>query len=188
MDAAEGAQDDQDESAANIERHGATLWQATGDEQATTSWAVHLAAPTVLLQRLDGERPLPQRLDGRDRRADAGERGEVWDAVHERLAADAVAVLDGLLAAGGVEDQVDLAVGDLRLGEGARERVVEAHHLAGRAHLGAEDGVGAREAVEGEDGFLHAQMLGDDRTLDALLRQRLAHSAEGGDLGPGDAG
>src|SRR5216684_5635060 len=113
MDAAEGAQDDQDESAANRERHGATLWQATGDEQATTSWAVHLAAPMVLLQRLDGERPLPQRLDGRDRRADAGERGEVWDAVHERLAADAVAVLDGLLAAGGVEDQVDLAVDDL---------------------------------------------------------------------------
>src|SRR5207302_9455964 len=67
----------------------------------------------VILQRLDAERSLLERLDGGHRCAARGERGEVRDAVHQRLAPDAVAVRDGLLARSGVEDERYLAVDDL---------------------------------------------------------------------------
>jgi hypothetical protein len=36
--------------------------------------------------------------------------------------------------------------------------LAHAHHLAGAAHLGAEDGVDARELVEGEHRFLDAEV------------------------------
>src|SRR5258707_11103173 len=42
-----------------------------------------------VLQRLDAERPLLQRLDRGHRRAAGGQRGEIRDPVHQRLAADA---------------------------------------------------------------------------------------------------
>src|SRR5438128_2734737 len=216
----------------------------------TTAGAVPILSPRagsssflILLQALDRQRAGLQRFDGGYRRAAGRERREVRDAVHQRLAADAVAVLDRLLAAGGVEDEVDLAVdqlvddvraafgdledegagdavgleqlggaaggddlepglhqprgevdhagfvlvahrdedaalqrqrvagGDLRFGEGARERVVDAHHLAGRAHLGAEDGVGLGEPVKREDGFFDAQVARHDRALNSLFFQ-----------------
>ena len=46
------------------------------------------------------------------------------------------------------------AGGGLRLGERGLEVGRDAHHLAGRAHLGAEQRVGAEEAVEGQDRLL----------------------------------
>ena len=46
----------------------------------------------------------------------------------------------------------------LALGEGQAERAVDAHHLAGGAHLGAEQGVGVGEAAEGQDRLLDRQV------------------------------
>src|ERR1700730_16542370 len=45
---------------------------------------------------------------------------------------------------------------DLALGERETGGRADAHHLAGGAHLGAEQGVDAGEAVERQHGFLHA--------------------------------
>ena len=50
----------------------------------------------------------------------------------------------------------------LRLGEGRREVAVDAHHLAGRTHLGTEDGVDDLALVRAET--LERQ----DRGLDAI--------------------
>ena len=50
------------------------------------------------------------------------------------------------------------AGGHLALGEGQAEGRVDPHHLAGRAHLGAEQGVDAGEAVEGQHRLLHADV------------------------------
>ena len=47
----------------------------------------------------------------------------------------------------------------LRLGEGGREVGGDAHHLAGRAHLGAEQRVGAGEAVEGQHRLLDRDVV-----------------------------
>ena len=47
-----------------------------------------------------------------------------------------------------------------RLAERARERRRDAHHLAGRAHLGPEDGVDAGELREREDDLLHRDVRG----------------------------
>ena len=52
-----------------------------------------------------------------------------------------------------------VADGQLRLRERRREVARDAHDLAGGLHLGAEHRVGAGEAAEGHDGFLHAEML-----------------------------
>ena len=51
-----------------------------------------------------------------------------------------------------------VAGAELALGEGDGEVAVEAHHLAGRAHLRAEQHVDAGEAGEGEDRFLDRDM------------------------------
>ncbi len=48
---------------------------------------------------------------------------------------------------------------DLALGEGAAEILVEPHHLAGRAHLGAQNGVDAGEAREGQHCLLDRDVL-----------------------------
>ena len=48
-----------------------------------------------------------------------------------------------------------VARGDLALGERQAERAVDAHDLAGRAHLGAEHGVDVGEAVERQHRLLH---------------------------------
>ena len=55
--------------------------------------------------------------------------------------------------------QVD-AGAELALGEGQREIVVEAHDLAGRVHLRAEQDVDAGEAGEGEHRFLDRDVAG----------------------------
>ncbi len=49
--------------------------------------------------------------------------------------------------------------GELALREGKIEAAVDAHDLAGGAHLRAEDGIDLGKALEGEDGFLDADML-----------------------------
>ena len=54
----------------------------------------------------------------------------------------------------------------LRLGEGCREVPRDAHHLAGGAHLRAEQDIGPREAVEGQHRLLDAHVTGGD-----LVRQ-----------------
>ena len=61
---------------------------------------------------------------------------------------------------------------DHALVERARERVGDAHDLAGRAHLGAEDGVDARELREREDALLHR-----DVARHARCRRRRARRA-----------
>ena len=60
-----------------------------------------------------------------------------------------------LASAAGSPSSMPLA--SMRLAERARERLGDAHDLAGRAHLRAEDGVGARELREREDALLHAR-------------------------------
>ena len=62
------------------------------------------------------------------------------------------------------------AGGGLRLGERGREVARDAHHLAGGAHLGAEQRVGALEAVERQHGLLDGDVLAEADAL-ALLRQ-----------------
>ena len=57
-----------------------------------------------------------------------------------------------------VEGQV-LAGAELRLPEGGAEIEVDAHHLAGRFHLRSQDRIDAEELVEGEDRFLHRDVL-----------------------------
>ena len=52
------------------------------------------------------------------------------------------------------------AGGGLGLGERRREVLGDAHDLAGRPHLGPEQRVGAREAVERQHRLLHADVLG----------------------------
>ena len=51
----------------------------------------------------------------------------------------------------------------LGLGERGREVARDAHDLAGRAHLGAEDRVGALEAVERQHRLLDADVVGAHR-------------------------
>ena len=71
-----------------------------------------------------------------------------------------------------VARQVD-AGAELALGEGQREIVVEAHHLAGRAHFRAEQDVDAGEAGEREDRFLDRDMVRRARVgLFAVVRRR----------------
>ena len=71
---------------------------------------------------------------------------------------------------------------ELALGEGHVVGLVEAHDLAGRAHLGAQENVDAGEAVEGKNRFLYSDMR-------ELLRfqleagEGLARHHPGGDLG-----
>ena len=52
-----------------------------------------------------------------------------------------------------------LAGAELALDEGHGEVAVDAHHLAGRAHLGTEDGIDAGEAREREHGFLDGDVV-----------------------------
>ncbi len=52
-----------------------------------------------------------------------------------------------------------VAGAELRLGEGAAEIAVEAHHLAGRFHLRPEDDVDAGEAGEREHRLLDRDMI-----------------------------
>ena len=48
---------------------------------------------------------------------------------------------------------------ELGLSECCGEVARDAHDLTGRFHLGAEHDVGAREAAERHDGFLHAEVI-----------------------------
>ena len=64
----------------------------------------------VFLERADAVAGVAGPLHGAQGGAGAGERREVGHPVHERLAPDGVAVGDGPLAGGGVDEEVDLAV------------------------------------------------------------------------------
>jgi len=64
--------------------------------------------------------------------------------------------------------------GHLRLRVGNAEIGVEAHHLAGRTHLGREQNVLAVEAVEREDRLLHRPILRPDFLGESKLLERLA--------------
>ena len=66
-----------------------------------------------------------------------------------------------------------LAGAELALGEGHREVAVEAHHLAGRAHLRPEHGVDAGEAGERKHRLLDADVAELGRRRSKAL-QRLA--------------
>ncbi len=70
------------------------------------------------------------------------------------------------------------------------ESPVEAHDLAGRAHLRSEQRVDAGEAGEGEDSFLDRDVAGIARVghgavMGEGIFQRLAGHDAGGDLGDG---
>ena len=95
--------------------------------------------------------------------------------------------------------QEDRAVGGqrgagrrLRLHEGQPEALVDAHHLAGRAHLRAERGVDLGEAVERQHRLLHRDVpAGGGRSQQALLAQtgqRGAHHDARRHLGQRHAG
>ena len=58
--------------------------------------------------------------------------------------------------------------GQLGLVEGPAERVGDAHHFAGRAHLGSERRVDLGEPVERHDGFLHRDVPADRLAQDAF--------------------
>ena len=62
------------------------------------------------------------------------------------------------------------AGGGLRLGERGREVARDAHHLAGRAHLRAEQRVGALEAVERQHRLLDRDVIAEAEPF-ALARQ-----------------
>ena len=70
----------------------------------------------------------------------------------------------------------DFAAGaHLGLGKRGGEGMVDAHDLAGRFHFGTENGVDAREPVEREDGFLHANVR-ELREFQAVeFFERIAH-------------
>ena len=61
--------------------------------------------------------------------------------------------------------------------EGLGEVLRDAHDLAGRAHLGPEDGVDARELGEREHRLLHRDVRRDDLLGEAELVERLARHA-----------
>mmetsp|Transcript_14341 Transcript_14341/g.41815 ORF Transcript_14341/g.41815 Transcript_14341/m.41815 type:complete len:397 (-) Transcript_14341:2015-3205(-) len=68
---------------------------------------------------------------------------------------------------------------DRGLGVRAREGRVDAHDLAGRTHLGAEERVAAGELVERDDDLLDRHVVGRQRLLgEADLGQRLARHDE----------
>ena len=67
----------------------------------------------------------------------------------------------------------------LALGERETERAVDAHHLAGRAHLGAEHGVDVGEAVEREHRLLHRDVPADrGRSQQPFVAQLVERGAE----------
>ena len=80
----------------------------------------------------------------------------------------------------------------LALREGEAERAVDAHDLAGRAHLGSEQRVDVGEPVERQHRFLHRDVAAVARraqqTLGAQLGERRADHHPGGDLGERHAG
>ena len=82
--------------------------------------------------------------------------------------------------------------GGLGLGERPPERGVDPHHLARRAHLRTEEGVGVGEAVEGQDGLLDAHVAAGDRRAQEPLGPQLGQGGAGDDpgrdFGQGDAG
>ena len=65
----------------------------------------------------------------------------------------------------------------LGLGEGGREVARDPHDLAGGAHLGPEDRVGALEAVEGQHRLLDADVIGAHRLLGQRRGRRSARRA-----------
>ena len=85
-----------------------------------------------------------------------------------------------------------VARGGLALHEREPERAVDAHHLAGRAHLGSEQGVDLGEPVEREHGFLHRDVAAVARRVQqafgAQLRERGADHHTRRDLRERDAG
>ena len=71
----------------------------------------------------------------------------------------------------------------LAFDEGFRKGFADAHHLAGRLHLRAKNGIDPREFVERENGFLDRKIRGDHLMHDALFGQRSARHATRGNLG-----
>ena len=72
-------------------------------------------------------------------------------------------------------------------GEGGAEVGIDAHDFAGRAHFGAEDGVGSGKLIEGQDGLFDRDVGGDDFAGVAQLLQGLTGHDAGGHFGEGDA-
>ena len=85
-----------------------------------------------------------------------------------------------------------VAGGQLALGERQAEGAVDAHHLAGRAHLGPEHRVDLGEAVERQHRLLDRDVPAVDRraqqALVAQLGERGADHHPGRDLGQRHAG
>ena len=71
---------------------------------------------------------------------------------------------------------------------GFAEACAHAHHFAGGAHFGAEDGVYAGEFDEGEHGFFNGIEIGNDFFFHALLLQGNARHAACADFGERHAG
>src|SRR6267142_828378 len=142
---------------------------------------VRAIALVDLVDGLDRHALALQQLGG----ADGGDQAEahlgqpLGDLQHRAL----VAVLDRYehLAGGGQ----GRARRELRLHVGLAEVVVDAHDLAGRLHLGAEDGVHPRELDEGEDRLLHRDVPDLALLAEAESHQRVAEHHPGRELGQG---
>ncbi len=76
----------------------------------------------------------------------------------------------------------------LRLDEGFAEAASDAHHLAGRLHLGTEDGIDTGELDEGKNRFLDREIRRNDFAGYALIGQAAPRHAARGDLRQRQAG
>ena len=81
-----------------------------------------------------------------------------------------------------------LAGGQFGLGVGQPETGGDAHHLAGRAHLGTQQGVGPRETLEGQHRLFHGLQRRHRFAREAQLGQAAAGHQLAGDLGQRHAG
>mmetsp|Transcript_5486 Transcript_5486/g.18558 ORF Transcript_5486/g.18558 Transcript_5486/m.18558 type:complete len:481 (-) Transcript_5486:1762-3204(-) len=128
----------------------------------------HLSVHPGLLERLGGP------LGGVDLEPEGGEL--LGDGLNALLAV--VVHRDEHAALGGHREGP--GGGQLRLGVGGGEGHVDAHDLAGGAHLGPEEGVRARELIEGQHRLLDGYVLGDGLLGEADLLQGLpAHQERG---------
>ena len=73
----------------------------------------------------------------------------------------------------------------LRLVIGQTEGIGHTQHFAGRTHLRPEDGIDFREHIEGEDGFLDAEMM-EGFTFQIEVRDLLSQHDLGGNPGHGN--
>ena len=90
-----------------------TLIEGVARSDITTPQSIPELGLQQVLQRIDIQLPLPQPFHGGDGGAGAGDGRDAGDAVADGAGADAALVGARSLAAGGVDNQVDRAVGQV---------------------------------------------------------------------------